>query len=87
MLVMMEGHDEELAGDLAAQGVLSVDDLGDQSVDDLMVIEGMDEEVAGALIMKARERWIAEAEAAEAAAAAEAAGEGAAPVGAAAGTA
>ena len=73
MLVMMEGHEEDLAIDLAAQGVLSVDDLGDQSVDDLMVIEGMDEEVAGALIMKARERWIAEAEAAEAAAAAEAA--------------
>ena len=72
MLVMMEGHEEDLAIDLAAQGVLSVDDLGDQSVDDLMVIEGMDEEVAGALIMKARERWIAEAEAAEAAAAAEA---------------
>ena len=87
MLVMMEGHEEDLAIELAAQGVLSVDDLGDQSVDDLMVIEGMDEEVAGALIMKARERWIAEAEAAEAAAAAEAAGEGAAPVGAAAGTA
>ena len=74
MLVMMEGHEEDLAIELAAQGVLSVDDLGDQSVDDLMVIDGMDEEVAGKLIMKARERWIAEAEAAEAAAAAEAAG-------------
>ncbi len=72
MLVMMEGHDEDMAVELAAQGVLSVDDLGDQSVDDLMVIDGMDEETAGKLIMKARERWIAEAEAAEAAAAAEA---------------
>lgn len=64
-LIAMDGMTEELAYDLAAQGIVSVDDLADQAVDDLMVVEGMDEELAGTLIMKARESWFAEAEASE----------------------
>ncbi len=64
-LIAMEGMSEELAYDFAGQGIVSVDDLADQSVDDLMVVEGMDEELAGKLIMKARESWFAEEEASE----------------------
>ena len=47
-----------------------MEDLAEQAVDDLLEIEGMDQERAAALIMKAREPWFAEAEA-EAAASAE----------------
>ena len=64
-LIAMEGMSEELAYDMAGHGIVSVDDLADQSVDDLMVVEGMDEELAGTLIMKAREGWFAEEEAGE----------------------
>ena len=71
-LVAMEGVGEDLAIEMAANDILTVDDLADQSVDDLMVVPDMDEELAAKLIMKARERWFAEAEAAEAEAAAEA---------------
>ena len=41
------------------------DDLADQSIDDLMVVQDMNEELAGKLIMKARESWFAEEEASE----------------------
>ena len=67
-LLAMEGMNEKLANQLAAQEIITIDDLGEQSVDELMVVEDMDEELAGKLIMKARESWFAEAEAAEAAA-------------------
>lgn len=59
-LLDMEGMDSELAFKLAAAGVLTMEDLADQSVDDLMDIEGMEEQRAAALIMKAREPWFAE---------------------------
>lgn len=64
-LLGMEGMDENTAYTLAAIGVCTMDDLAEQAVDELMVIEGMDEERAAALIMKAREPWFAEADAAE----------------------
>ena len=48
---------EELANKLAAQGITTMEDLAEQSVDELLEIEGMTEEKAGALIMKAREPW------------------------------
>lgn len=70
-LIAMEGMNEQLANQMAAHEILTVDDLAEQSIDELMVVEDMDEELAGKLIMKARESWIAEAEAAEAEAAAE----------------
>jgi N utilization substance protein A len=56
-LLNMEGMDNELAYKLAAKGVGTMEDLAEQSVDDLMDIEEMDKERAGALIMTARAPW------------------------------
>jgi N utilization substance protein A len=58
-LLQMEGMDEDTAIQLAAIGVCTMEDLAEQSVDELMVTEGMDEARASALIMKAREPWFA----------------------------
>jgi N utilization substance protein A len=59
-LLNMEGVDQELAYKLAGKGICSMEDLAEQAVDELMEIEGMDEEKAAQLIMKAREPWFAE---------------------------
>jgi N utilization substance protein A len=59
-LLEMEGMDRELAYVLAGRGVVTMEDLAEQSVDELMEIEGMDEERAGSLIMTARAPWFAE---------------------------
>lgn len=59
-LLALEGMDDSLAFELASRGVISADDLGDLSVDELMEIDGMDEARAAALIMKAREHWFAD---------------------------
>lgn len=56
-LLAMEGMDEGLAYELARHGIVSMEDLADQSVDELMVIEDMDEERAARLIMTARKPW------------------------------
>ena len=40
----------------------TVDDLADLATDELMVVDGMDEETAGKLIMKARESWFQDEE-------------------------
>lgn len=56
-LVTMEGMDDVLAKELALRGVICMEDLAEQSVDELMEIDGMDEERAASLIMKAREPW------------------------------
>ncbi|MDX1443537.1 MAG: transcription termination factor NusA [Gammaproteobacteria bacterium] len=61
-LLEMEGMDETLAYTLAGRGVITMEDLAEQSVDELMEIEGMDEERAGQLIMTARAPWFAEQE-------------------------
>lgn len=53
----MEGMDDTLALALAGKGVLSMEDLAEQSIDDLMDIDGMNEERAGKLIMTARAPW------------------------------
>ncbi|MEC7549773.1 MAG: helix-hairpin-helix domain-containing protein, partial [Pseudomonadota bacterium] len=37
--------------------ILSMEDLAEQAVDELMDIQGMDEERAGELIMTARAPW------------------------------
>ncbi|WP_295436449.1 transcription termination factor NusA [uncultured Thiodictyon sp.] len=60
-LLDMEGMDEGLALALAAAGMATVEDLAEQSVDELMEIAGMDAERAARLIMKAREPWFADA--------------------------
>jgi N utilization substance protein A len=59
-LLQMEGMDQELAYALAGRGIVTLDDLGEQSVDELMEVEGMNEQRAATLIMKAREHWFAE---------------------------
>ena len=56
----MEGMDRALAFTLAKRGVMCMEDLAEQSVDELMEVDGMDEERAAALIMKAREPWFAQ---------------------------
>ncbi|MFT5082728.1 MAG: N utilization substance protein A [Lentisphaeria bacterium] len=58
-LLTMEGMDSVLAHTLASRGVVCMEDLAEQSVDELMEVDGMNEERAAALIMKAREPWFA----------------------------
>jgi N utilization substance protein A len=64
-LLNMEGMDQHLAFVLANRDVITMEDLAEQSVDELMEVEGMDEERAAKLIMTARAPWFAEEEAAE----------------------
>ena len=59
-LLEMEGMDRELAYVLANRGVITMEDLAEQAVDDLMEIDDMDEERAGKLIMTARAPWFAD---------------------------
>jgi N utilization substance protein A len=56
-LLNMEGMDKALAYELAGHGVITMEDLAEQSVDELIEIEEMDEERAGKLIMTARMPW------------------------------
>ena len=56
-LLGVDGMDEELASMLASRGILTREDLAEQAVDDLLEIEGVDAERAGALIMAARKHW------------------------------
>ena len=56
-LLNMEGMDEALAYELAGRGVVTMEDLAEQSIDDLMEIEDLDPERAGKLIMTARIPW------------------------------
>jgi len=61
-LLRMDGMDKTLALDLARNGVVTMEDLAEQSLDELMELVGIDAEQAATLIMKAREPWFAEAE-------------------------
>ena len=56
-LLTMEGMDEALAFELASKGVICMEDLAEQSVDELMDITGVDKDRAGELIMTARIPW------------------------------
>ncbi len=56
-LLNMEGMDDTLALALSKKGILSMEDLAEQSIDELMDIENMEEERAGKLIMTARAPW------------------------------
>ena len=56
-LLAMEGMDDVLANALAVKGVCTMEDLAELAVDEVMEIEGMDEERAAALIMTARAPW------------------------------
>ena len=59
-LLTMDGMDRHLAFVLASRGIVTMEDLAEQGVDDLMDIEEMTEERAGELIMTARAPWFAE---------------------------
>ncbi len=56
-LMNMEGMDEHTARLLASSGIKTREELAEQSVDELLVVEGMTEERARALIMTARAPW------------------------------
>jgi N utilization substance protein A len=70
-LLTMEGMDRHLAFILASREIVTMEDLAEQALEDLLDIEDMTEERAGELILTARAPWFAaaEAEAAEAEAA------------------
>jgi len=59
-LLSMEGMDRKLAYELASRGVVNMEDLAEQSIDELLEIDGMEEERAGQLIMTARAPWFEE---------------------------
>ncbi len=56
-LLSLEGMDKGLAFVLASKGVVTREDLAELATDDLLEIQEMDRELAGALIMKARAHW------------------------------
>jgi len=56
-LLLLDGMSPDLALALARRGVRTREDLAEQSVDDLSDIEGLAQEEAGTLIMKARAHW------------------------------
>lgn len=58
-LLAMPEMDEHTARLLASHGIKTMEELADQAVDDLVEIEGLDEERARALIMAARAPWFA----------------------------
>ena len=59
-LLTMDGMDRHLAFVLASRGIVTMEDLAEQGVDELMDIEDMTEERAGELIMTARAPWFEE---------------------------
>ena len=63
-LLNMDGMERDLAYVLASRNIITMEDLAEQGVDDIMDIEGMTEARAAELIMTARAPWFAE-EAAE----------------------
>ena len=56
-LLTMDGMDKALAYELAGKGVVTMEDLAEQSVDELMDMTGLEKERAGELIMTARIPW------------------------------
>jgi N utilization substance protein A len=59
-LLNMDGMEKPLAYQLAARGIVTMEDLAEQGVEDLLDIEGMDETKAAELIMTARAPWFEE---------------------------
>lgn len=56
-LLNMEGMDRATAYALAKKGIITMDDLAEQAIDDIVDIEGVNAERAGQLIMTARAPW------------------------------
>ncbi len=65
-LLELEGMTRALADALAAQDVVTRENLAEQGVDEIVGVGGLDEEQAGKLIMAARAHWFADAEHSEA---------------------
>jgi N utilization substance protein A len=59
-LLEMEGMDKEMAYQLAGHGIVTREDLAEQSIDDLLEIGEIDEDRAAKLIMTARKIWFDE---------------------------
>ena len=56
-LLQLPGMSPDLALALSGRGVRTREQLAEQAIDDLSDIPGLDDQAAGALIMKAREIW------------------------------
>lgn len=56
-LLMLEGMNKGLAMTMLKRGIATREDLAEQSIDDLLEIDGMNTERAGKLIMAARAHW------------------------------
>ncbi|RAU16593.1 transcription termination/antitermination protein NusA [Nitrincola tibetensis] len=61
-LLNMEGMERTLAYQMASVGIITMEDLAEQSIDDLLEIEGITEEQAAQLIMTARAPWFSESQ-------------------------
>jgi len=61
-LFEVEGMDDITAHKLASRKIVTMEDLAEQSVDELIEIEGISEEQAASLIMAARKPWFENAE-------------------------
>ncbi len=61
-LLNMDGMDKRLAFQLARMGIITMEDLAEQAIDEIMDVEDMTEERAGELIMTARAPWFEEEE-------------------------
>lgn len=59
-LLTMEGMDKQTAYTLAGHGIVTREDLAEQSVDDLLDLGGFNQECAARLIMTARKPWFSE---------------------------
>lgn len=56
-LLTLEGMNEHLALVLASQGIVSMEDVAELSIDELVEVSGLDDETSGKLIMAARAPW------------------------------
>jgi N utilization substance protein A len=61
-LLEMDGMDTRTALQLAAMGIVTMEDLAEQAIDDLLDVEDLTSERAGELIMTARAPWFEDAE-------------------------
>lgn len=64
-LLEMEGMDRHLAYVLARNGIITREDLAEQSVDDLLELGEINEDAAAKLIMTARKPWFSDTDQAE----------------------
>jgi N utilization substance protein A len=59
-LLNMDGMERTLAFQLASRGIVTMEDLAEQAVEDLLEVEGLTEAKAAELIMTARAPWFAQ---------------------------